>query len=114
MKLDLDLKYVHTFTDRHGKVRNYFRHHGKRISLPGTPGSPEFMQAYQAALTGGSTSKPKADENRIASGSVRAAVTTYYRSTEYLKLALSTRALRRNVSVATAPRASALDGGLGL
>lgn len=94
--MNIDIKYVNTFTDRHGKVRHYFRHHGKRISLPGVPGSAEFMAAYQAALTDGSKLKPKADANRIASGSVRAAVTAYYRSTEYLKLAPSSRVLKRS------------------
>ena len=44
------LKHVNSFTDRHGRPRNYFRHAGKSFSLPGTPGSPEFEAAYAAAL----------------------------------------------------------------
>jgi hypothetical protein len=35
------------------KPRWYFRRRGcKRIPLPGVPGSAEFMQAYEAALSG--------------------------------------------------------------
>jgi hypothetical protein len=35
------LAYVHSFKDRHGKVRRYFRKDGKRTPLPGKPGSAE-------------------------------------------------------------------------
>jgi hypothetical protein len=39
--------------DRHGHVRHYFRRPGgKRLALPGLPGSNEFMAAYKAALAG--------------------------------------------------------------
>lgn len=48
----LSLRYVHRFRDRHGKLRFYFRRDGRRVALPGQPGSPAFMAAYQAALTG--------------------------------------------------------------
>jgi integrase len=46
------LKYVNGFRDRHGKLRHYFRRPGcKSAPLPGSPGSTEFMAAYQAALS---------------------------------------------------------------
>lgn len=41
--------YVHTFTDRHGKVRHYFRRKDWHAALPGNPGSAAFIRAYQAA-----------------------------------------------------------------
>jgi integrase len=45
------LPYVQEYRDRHGKARRYFRRPGfKRVTLPGTPGSPQFMTAYEAAL----------------------------------------------------------------
>jgi len=44
--------YVCTFKDRHGKSRWRFRRKGKTSYLPGVPGSPEFMAAYDAALAG--------------------------------------------------------------
>jgi hypothetical protein len=45
------LAYVNSFVDRHGRVRYYFRRRGHRnVRLPGLPGSPEFMRAYEAAI----------------------------------------------------------------
>ena len=45
------LPYVQEYRDRHGRARRYFRRPGyKRVTLSGTPGSPAFMAAYQAAL----------------------------------------------------------------
>jgi len=49
----IKLHYVHEYRDRHGKLRRYVRRPGsRRVALPGLPGSPEFMQAYQDAMTG--------------------------------------------------------------
>ena len=45
------LPYVQEYRDRHGKERRYFRRPGfKRVALQGTPGSLQFMAAYEAAL----------------------------------------------------------------
>lgn len=44
------LPYTTSYKDRHGKVRWRFRYKGRRVELPGEPGSPEFERAYQAAL----------------------------------------------------------------
>lgn len=40
------LKYVHSFVDKTGRLRFYFRHRGKRWPLPGVPGSSEFSLRY--------------------------------------------------------------------
>jgi integrase len=40
------LQYVHSFVDKTGRVRHYFRHKGKRWPLPGVPGSTEFSLRY--------------------------------------------------------------------
>ena len=46
------LLYVQAFTDRHGTRRHYLRRPGHpTIKLPGEPGSPEFLAAYQAGMT---------------------------------------------------------------
>jgi hypothetical protein len=40
----IDLKHIHTFRDRHGKLRTYARVPGqKAVALPGIPGSAEYM-----------------------------------------------------------------------
>ena len=56
------LRYVDRFIDRHDHTRHYFRRPGgKRITLPGLPGSDEFMAVYKAALAGqdAPTAEPK-------------------------------------------------------
>jgi len=59
----LRLQYIHEYADRHGRLRRYIRKPGcPRIALPGLPGSPEFMDAYQAAL--GMKARPIATRNR--------------------------------------------------
>jgi len=85
----LKLKYIHRFKDRHGKLRHYFRRPGqKQIPLSGLPGSAEFMEAYQAALTNQDllTSRLKAPP-----GSIRAAVLSYYQSGDFTALADTTK-----------------------
>jgi len=91
------LEYVHTFTDRHGKVRRYFRKPGcKRIPLPGSPGSPEFMQAYQAALAGETAPSRNIGSSRIVPGTLDAAINGYLHSRGFeKKLAKQTQYGRR-------------------
>ena len=49
--MSVTLRYVQVFEDRHGHTRYYFRRVGfPRTALPGAPGSPPFMEAYNAAL----------------------------------------------------------------
>lgn len=45
----VDLPYVNSFIDRHGRVRYYFRYRGKRIPLAGEPGESVFQEAYDDA-----------------------------------------------------------------
>ena len=44
------LKYLHSFTDRHGHVRFYFRYRGNRWPVP-APHEEGFATAYDALLT---------------------------------------------------------------
>src|SRR5208282_2849198 len=48
----LRLRFVVSDRDRHGNVRYYFRRKGeKKVRLHGIPGSKEFMDAYDRALS---------------------------------------------------------------
>jgi integrase len=47
---EVRLKYLHSFVDRHGHVRYYFRYRGNRWTLPG-PHEEGFATAYDALLT---------------------------------------------------------------
>lgn len=88
------LKYVQEFIDRHGKVRRYVRRPGfPKVSLPGLPGSAEFMAAYQAAVSGLGTTRqgPRKD------GTIGKLIADFYRSAEFSNLKPSSQATYRFV-----------------
>lgn len=87
-------KYCHEFTDRHGKVRVYFRRHGKQTPLPGVCWAPSFMAAYEAALNGTTPPKPAA---HYAPGTVAALAVAYYASASYVQLRPTTQATYRGI-----------------
>src|SRR6516225_8119272 len=88
----LRLEYVHEYLDRHGKLRRYVRRPGsRRVPLPGIPGSPEFMQAYQEAVT---SAEPVA-RIRAKTGTLGALATDFYQSTNFANLSSSSRATYR-------------------
>jgi enterobacteria phage integrase len=88
----IKLRYVDHFTDRHGHVRHYFRRRlGSRTLLPGLPGSTEFMQAYQAALDGAALAAPITKRTRGAPGTFDSLVQLYLESSDFARLAPSTR-----------------------
>jgi integrase len=95
------LKYVHAFVDRHGRPRHYFRRHGKRVPLPGLPGSTEFQEAYGKALAGGDAKCHGAVTNvgasRTAPGTVDAVVVGYLASAAFHKLAPSSQCDTRRI-----------------
>ena len=89
------LKYVHAFRDRMGRMRYYFRRHSKRATLPGLPGSDEFMAAYAAQLR----EMPKQVEPRpkAAPGTFAALAIRYYGSPQYQSLSTTSRGNYRRV-----------------
>lgn len=93
----IKLKHIHEFADRHGKVRRYVRlPGGKRIPLPGRPGSTEFMSVYQAALDGiEPIQKAPIGASRTLTGSIDAAIVGYYGHNSFTSLAQVTRTARR-------------------
>jgi integrase len=90
-------RYVHAFTDRHGKPRFYFRRRGfQQIALPGLPHSTEFMDAYQAAL--GAEQRTEISAARTAPGTINALVVSYYKSDAWMNgLEEDTRKTRRRI-----------------
>jgi integrase len=86
------LRYVLSFTDRHGHRRHYFRRRGQKlVPLPGEPGSPEFNRAYELAAG----QKLSAAKKRIRPGSFGALVSAYYASSEFRDLRPITQASYR-------------------
>jgi integrase len=93
----IQLKHVNRFKDRHGKVRHYFRKPGcPTIALPGEPDSPEFLQAYLAAVTG-APAPATAIAPRGARGTVDALVTDYLGSAAFKGLRPATQESRQYI-----------------
>jgi integrase len=93
----IHLRYVDRFVDRHGHVRRYFRRPGgKRIPLPGLPGSKEFMAAYKAALAGEDV-LPAEPKTRGESGTFSRLAAQYFVSPEFLRLHTRTQRVYRLV-----------------
>ena len=95
---NLRLRYVHSFIDHNGHPRHYFRRQGfKRVTLPGLPGSAEFMGAYQAALAG-QTAKPRdIGASRTVPGTINALVVVYYNKVLPLLRSPITRSTYRSI-----------------
>lgn len=91
-------QYVHSFKDRHGRQRHYFRKQGqKRVALPGRPGTEEFHEAYQAAFAGVSAPQRVTGEARTTPGTMRALIVAYYQSGGFLALSDATKTTYRGV-----------------
>lgn len=97
------LRHVHEDMDRHGNVRVYFwRGKGHRkIRIKEAIGTPEFRQAYDAALLLDTSTRRAAKGNRPASiqpGTWRWLCSRYFAEcTEFLRCVESTRTVRRRV-----------------
>jgi integrase len=87
------LDYVHEYRDRHGKLRRYVRRPGsRRVPLPGRPGSSEFMQTYQDAMT---SAPVPPGSSRHKAGTMGALAADFLRSTEFANLKASSQATYR-------------------
>ena len=98
-KTGIRLKYVHQWVDtRSGgaRARYYFRRDGRRIPLPGLPGSDEFMEAYRAALTM-QLPRPMIGASRTKAGSISALIVSYLSKPEFLSRPKSTQTTYRNI-----------------
>jgi len=100
----IKLKGIDRFRDRHGKLRHYFRagRGKKRVPLPGAPGSPEFMAAYESLVGGRSLERiePKsgiARLDRAAPGTFDRLVFEYFNSPDFLRLVATTQRAYRSV-----------------
>jgi Phage integrase family len=93
------LPFIQSFRDRHGHRRHYFRRRGARpITLPGLPGSEEFMATYQAALTAApQVAGGEIGATRTNPGTVNALVVAYYKSAEWAGFKVETQGNRRPI-----------------
>jgi integrase len=86
----IKLKFVDTYVDANGKRRFYVRlsRSSPRITLPGEPGSTQFMRAYEQATQGAGKLESK---RGAGAGTFDRLVLDYLQSPDYLRLAPSTR-----------------------
>lgn len=93
----LPLKHINRYKDRQGRARHYYRPPGgKNTALPGNPGSPEFLAAYQQAVEKATRDRAAIGADRNAHGSVAQAVSLYLGSAKFGRLAPDTRRTRKN------------------
>lgn len=83
--------YVHQYHDRTGKFRMYFRKGSRRVKLPGLPGSPPFMEAYEAAMAGLESKIVRSPRK----GTVNAIVQNFLGSAEFRNLAPKSKRVYR-------------------
>jgi integrase len=90
----LKLKYLQIFVDRFGVTRCYLRRPGHpRVALP-APGTPGFLESYEAALK----NEPEViGSARVRAGTMKALAVTYYGSHLFTSKDLSTQAKHRGV-----------------
>ncbi len=96
--MDIRLKYVVEDTDRHGTVRIYYRHNGRKVRLRGPTGSVEFLADYRAASRPVKERKPKVERaGRLTPGSFKWLCAQYYKSAMWSELDPVTQRTRRSV-----------------
>lgn len=101
------LRHVQRYRDRHGKLRHYLRMPGRpSVPLPGLPGSPEFMLAYNAAVAAPPPARP-VGERKATEGTLDALAALWYASPEFRSLRPQTQATYRR----TVERLRARHGG---
>lgn len=92
------LPNVSAFKDRHGKTRYRFRRRGYRtVYLPGEPGTPAFMEAYQDAMSGAVAAFRPIGEAKVPARSLSAVAVAYYASARFQRMKPGTQRQKRMV-----------------
>jgi integrase len=90
--VQIRLPHIQRLRDRRGVVRHYYRRPGlPRVTLPGAPGSAEFMEAYQAAAE--AARQPQTV--RFQPGSIGALIGAWYASPAWAQLQPQTQRVYR-------------------
>ncbi|WP_044558718.1 tyrosine-type recombinase/integrase [Azospirillum sp. B4] len=96
----ITLRYMVEDVDRHGNVRIYLRRKGHpKVRLMSTPGTPEFLAEYQAALGAGALRQPAKPKQRSepAPGSLSWLAQRYYASGKFTTANPGTKKMRRSI-----------------
>ena len=99
----IDLTNILQDKDRHGRTRVYYRppkvngkRTGRMVRLYAEPGTPEFLDEYQAAVRGDTKPKPQ-PKGKAANGTLRWLVDGYFQSANFRTLGASTQKARRGI-----------------
>jgi Meiotically up-regulated gene 113 len=91
-------RYLHTFRDRHGKVRHYVRRPGsEQIAIEGRLGTKAFLRAYHAAI-GSRHVIPSSTKHRFDPDSI----VYFARGGDFIKIGVTKRTRERLTSLQTA------------
>lgn len=93
-------KYTHSYRDRHGKVRWYYRRHGKQTLIRAEPGTAEFQRAYDA-LNESKDALAADGQNIIRGGTWRWLCARYFESLDFEQLDPETQRVRRRILEST-------------
>ena len=92
------LRFVKAYVDRHGRPRHYLRKPGcKPVTLPGLPGSDEFMTAYASALEAAPKATTEIGATRTRAGSISAMIVGYLGSADFHNLAPASAAQYKRI-----------------
>lgn len=97
--MEIDLPYLSRNVDRHGNVRLYVRRGGQYIRIRGTPGTPEFLDAYKVAVARLDVKVPPTIEGRqpFPKGTLGWLGIQYFASDEFKALDAKSQANRRGI-----------------
>src|SRR5215831_9890582 len=98
--MDIDLPYLSRNKDRHGNVRLYIRKNRGYVRIRGTPGTPEFLNAYKVALERLGAPKDTPGPNargQFPKGTLGWLGTQYFASQEFKTLDAQSQTTRRGV-----------------
>jgi integrase len=93
------LRYVHSFVDKTGGSRYYFRYRGKRWPLPGQPGTAEFSAAYDEARgrVQGDRRGDRRNNVAFADGTLGSVIDRYLASKDFASKAPATIRVYRRI-----------------
>jgi integrase len=92
--------YVHSYRDRHGKLRSYYRRNGRQNAIPHEPGTPAFKQAYDV-LHRAEGCVPDTVKPGMRKGTWRWLCSCYFQSMDFGQLDARTQHVRRLILEST-------------
>jgi integrase len=89
--------YVHRYRDRHGKIRYYYRRHGKQTPIAHEPGTMEFQTAYDALHLPPTSAEATSSVPAVKAGTFRWLCTQFFGSMDFNELDPETQRVRRRI-----------------